>query len=81
MRTTLTLDEDVAAQLKAEMQASGQSFKETVNYFLRLGLRGRDRSQPMRPFVVRARELKPRPGFDFDNVAELVEKAEGHLHR
>ena len=81
MRTTLTLEEDVAAQLKAEMQSSGQSFKETVNYFLRLGLHARERSQPVRPFVVRARELNPRPGFDFDNVAELIEQAEGPRHR
>ena len=81
MRTTLTLEEDVAAQLKAEMHSSGQSFKETVNYFLRLGLHARDRSQPVRPFVVKARELKARPGFDFDNIAELIEQAEGPRHR
>ncbi len=81
MRTTLTLEEDVAAQLKAEMKSSGQSFKETVNFYLRLGLHARERSQPIRPFVVRARELNPRPGFDFDNVAELIEQAEGPRHR
>ena len=81
MRTTLTLEEDVAAQLKTEMQSSGQSFKETVNYYLRLGLHARERSQPTRPFVVKARELNPRPGFDFDNVAELLEQAEGPRYR
>ncbi len=81
MRTTLTLEEDVAAGLKAEMQSSGQSFKETVNYFLRLGLHARERAQPIRPFVVRARELNPRPGLDFDNVAEVIEQAEGPRHR
>lgn len=81
MRTTLTLDEDVAAQLKAEMRSSGQSFKETVNYFLRLGLHTRERAQSVRPFVVRARELHPRPGLDFDNIAELVEQIEGPRYR
>ncbi len=81
MRTTLTLEEDVAAQLKAEMKSSGQSFKDTVNYYLRLGLHAREQSQAVRPFVVRARELNPRPGFDFDNVAELLEQAEGPRHR
>ena len=81
MRTTLTLEEDVASQLKAEMQSSGQSFKETVNYFLRLGLHTRERSQPIRPFVVKSRELNPRPGLDFDNVAELLEQAEGPRYR
>lgn len=81
MRTTMTLEEDVAAQLKAEMKSSGQSFKETVNYYLRLGLHSREQSRPERPFVVRARELNPRPGFDFDNVAELIEQSEGPRHR
>ncbi len=81
MRTTLTLEEDVATQLKAEMQASGKTFKETVNYFLRLGLHTRERREPIRPFVVRSRELNPRPGFDFDNVADLIEQAEGPRHR
>ena len=81
MRTTLTLDEDVAAQLKSEMQRGGRSFKDTVNYFLRLGLHARERSAPVRPFVVRARELNPRPGFDFDNIAELIEQAEGPRYR
>lgn len=81
MRTTLTLEEDVAAQLKAEVQSTGQSFKETVNYFLRVGLHARERAEPARPFVVRARELKARPGFDFDNIAELVEQAEGPRYR
>ncbi len=81
MRTTLTLEEDVAAQLKAEMQSSGQSFKDTVNYFLRLGLHTREKAKPIRPFVVKARELNPRPGFDFDNVADLLEQAEGPRYR
>lgn len=30
-----------------------------------------------RPFVVRARELNPRPGFDFERIAQLIERAEG----
>ncbi|PYS27035.1 MAG: hypothetical protein DMF75_21135 [Acidobacteria bacterium] len=39
MRTTLTLDDDVAAKLDADARRSGRSFKETVNHYLRLGLR------------------------------------------
>jgi len=30
-RTTITLDEDVRANLEADMRESGKSFKETVN--------------------------------------------------
>jgi Ribbon-helix-helix protein, copG family len=38
MRTTLTLDEDVARQLKEKARRSGESFKEVVNSALRQGL-------------------------------------------
>jgi hypothetical protein len=31
MRTTLTLDDDVAAKLRAETRRSGRSFRDTVN--------------------------------------------------
>jgi hypothetical protein len=38
MRTTLTLDDDVAMLLNKCVQESGQSFKEVVNRVLRTGL-------------------------------------------
>jgi hypothetical protein len=81
MRTTLTLDDDVAAKLRAEMRNSGRSFRETVNRVLRLGLnvpRGSDRAGK---FVVRSRPLYAKPGVNLDHVAELVERLEGPSHR
>ena len=38
MRTTLTLDDDVASLLAKEVRRSGVSFKAAVNQFLRMGL-------------------------------------------
>lgn len=38
MRTTLTLDDDVAVLLKHNMQVSGQTFRDAVNAALRRGL-------------------------------------------
>jgi Arc/MetJ family transcription regulator len=35
MRTTLTLDDDVAAKLKAEARLAGRPFREIVNEMLR----------------------------------------------
>jgi hypothetical protein len=37
MRFTVTLDEDVAAGIKTEMERSGESFKQVVNRLMRLG--------------------------------------------
>lgn len=81
MRTTLTLEDDVAAKLREEMGRTGRSFKETVNAVLRQGLRASRALQPHKPFVVRARDLEGLPGVEFDNIAELIEQAEGPLHR
>jgi len=79
VRTTLTLDEDIAAKLMAEARQSGRSFEETVNQALRRALTDAP-SEP--PFRVEAGDLGGlRPGLPLDNVADLVEQAEGPLHR
>ena len=77
MRTTLTLDEDVAARLRREMRRSGQSFKETVNTLLRHALAAKRTPRPASSFRVRARPLGLRPGLDYDNVGDLIEQLEG----
>jgi len=41
MRTTLTLDDDVAKQLQEQARRSGESFKSVVNKALRRGLSGK----------------------------------------
>ena len=82
MRTTLTLDEDVAERLKTEARRSGKPFKAVVNECLRLGLSSRPKVRPQEPFVVRARDLGAlRPGLSLDNIGDLLEAGEGPLHR
>ena len=82
MRTTLTLDEDVARRLKAEMRRSGKRFRQVVNDCLRAALSDRPRSTAGPPFVVKTRDLGAlRPGLTLDNVGALLEAAEGPLHR
>ena len=82
MRTTLTLDEDVAAKLKTESARSGRSFKETVNEALRRGLASRGKNRERQPFKVVTRDMgRLRPGLSLDNVGELLDQIEGPLHR
>jgi hypothetical protein len=82
VRTTLTLDEDVAARLKSEARRKGQPFKDVVNDTLRRGLATRQPGRSAAPFRVKARDLGSlRPGLSLDNVAELIEQVEGALHR
>ena len=78
MRTTVTLDDDVAAKLKAEARRTGKPFKTVLNESLRVGLlAGRGRTRPVL-FRVEARDLGAlRPGLSLDNVAELLDLVDG----
>jgi hypothetical protein len=82
MRTTLTLDEDVAVKLKAESRRAGRSFREVVNETLRRGLASRRPTASQQIFKVTARDLGAlRPGLSLDDVAALIEHIESPLHR
>ena len=81
MRTTLTLDEDIAAKLKAQARRSGQSFRDVVNDALRRGLSTTPARAARKPFRVVARDLgRLRAGISLDSVADLIEQVEGPLH-
>ena len=76
MRTTLSLDDDVARLLDQESRRTGTSFKEVVNRFLRLGLMASKRPT-RKPFVVAPRQLGLAPGLTYDNVQQLLDALEG----
>ncbi|HVI07759.1 MAG TPA: antitoxin [Candidatus Binatia bacterium] len=77
MRTTLTLDRDVAALLNKEMRQSGERFKQVVNRAIRLGLTA-PRQGPSKPFKVTPINL----GLPhYDKVEELLERLEGPDYR
>ncbi len=82
MRTTLTLEDDVAAKLKAESKRSGRSIKEIVNEYLRLGFHAKKSDRKRPPFRVHARDMgELRPGLSLDNIGELLEQIEGSTNR
>ena len=82
MRTTLTLDEDVAVRLKAVARRSGRAFRDVVNETLRHGLARPPASPARTPFRVKARDLgRLQPGLSLDNIAELLDQVEGPAHR
>ncbi len=76
MRTTLTLDPDVDAKLRAETRRSGKPFKQVVNDCLRVGLNFKKQKPPTKPFIVRARPMGLKPGYSYDNVWGLIEQIE-----
>lgn len=83
MRTTLTLDEDVARLLDDELRRSRDSLKGAVNRLLRVGLRASAKPQPEKPFVVEPFPLGIGRMLDRHNgkVSALIEELEGPYHR
>jgi predicted transcriptional regulator len=82
VRTTITLDDDVAAKLQSLTRRSGRPFKEVLNETLRKGLISASVPRRVQPFKVDARDLGARrPGLCLDSVADLLEQVEGPLHR
>jgi hypothetical protein len=78
MRTTITLEDDVALMLEKLQKDEQKSFKQIVNEVLRRGLverrpAGKKESRYSTP------ELRPGPCKypDLDNVAEVLAVAEG----
>jgi Arc/MetJ family transcription regulator len=82
MRTTLSLDDDVAAALERVRRARGGSLKETVNAALREGLQRLERppKRPQRRYTRSVSLGRPRIG-SLDNVAEVLAVAEGDAFR
>lgn len=70
MRTTLTIEEDLAQKLKREMRKTGSSLKEAVNRALRRGLDG---APARKRFKVKARPLGLRPGVNYSKTSELLD--------
>lgn len=76
MRTTLTLDPDVARRLEHEMKRSGEGLKAVVNQALRVGLGMSDKPVRPGPFRVEPHDFGFRPGIDLDRVNQLVDELE-----
>ncbi|MBI1177180.1 DUF2191 domain-containing protein [bacterium] len=77
MRTTLTIDDDLAGILQKKAGQQGHSFKEVVNETLRAGLAaGGSIASTRKPFKVVAKPLGLRTGFDPDRMNQLVDELE-----
>ena len=77
MRTTLTLDDRLAAALKKKAYDTGQSFKDVVNQTLRAGLEAGQVLPKPRPFKCKTYSLGgPRPGINLDKALQLAGELE-----
>lgn len=82
MRTTLTLEKDVAALLARVARRRKAKLKDIVNAALRLGLEAlaRPADQPA-PYRVKPWNLGGSLVGSLDNVEEVLSRVEGEAHR
>lgn len=77
MRTTLTLDSDVALKLKRLAEQTRASFKQTVNDVLRRGLAAQEvHREPGEPYRVEAFSSAFRAGVDPLKLNQLNDELE-----
>lgn len=75
MRTTLTIDDDLADVLERRRRESGQPFKQVVNAVLRQGLKEELRPNTVK-VVTRPAALGLRRGIDPNRMNQLVDELE-----
>ena len=82
MRTTLTLDDDVAVRLEQERRKRRTSFKTILNQVLRTGLDALQAPKRRRPpFRTTGFDLGSSLVGSLDNIEEVLSRADGEDHR
>ena len=70
MRTTVTLDPDVAARLRAIARERDVPFKTVLNDAIRAGLSARRGDHPR--YLMPSRPMGVRPGVELDRALQLA---------
>lgn len=80
VRTTLTLDDDLAGLLRRRARELGVPFKEAVNRTLRAGLGAEARARPRAAPKTVAHSFGFRPGADLDKLNQLADELEAEAY-
>ncbi len=75
MRTTITIEDDIAIRLTELQKSKKISFKTAVNILLRKGLSVEEKPPKVKPFKIKARSLgKPLIDVNIDKISEVIDK-------
>lgn len=75
MRTTLTLDSDVAERIRQELASGRRTLKDVINERLRVGF-GITPVSPRRRFKVEPHHSAYQPGIDTAKLNQLIDELE-----
>ncbi|HEX4802034.1 MAG TPA: hypothetical protein VFV14_00885 [Myxococcaceae bacterium] len=76
MRTTLTLDPDVARMIDEEVHRQRKTFKQVVNEAIRRGLSSAGFRRSAKRYRLTPHHSKLRPGFDRASLNRLADELE-----
>lgn len=80
MRTTLTIEDDLAQKLKNAANRQRKSFKEVVNQALRRGLAPVGGKAAKRKLSLKTRSLTYRKGVDEVRIKEVLDDLDTEEH-
>ena len=80
MRTTVTIDDDVADRIKELVGKQKKSSKEIINNALRIGIDSME-SPPAVAFQTESVGMGWRPGLNYDRIGQLIGLGEGEDFR
>lgn len=82
MRTTITLDDDIAEAVDREMRKRPRAaFKEIVNELIQEVRHFRRQAESIPKFTVRPRSMELYRNLNYDYIGGLLEVLEGPSHR
>ncbi len=76
MRTTVTIHDDIAAQIEEMRRREGLSFKAALNQLLRLGVQARSAPPKPKKFRAPTAKLDLKPGIDPTRMNALIDELE-----
>ncbi len=76
MRTTVTIDDDLAVQLEAFRTHEGLSLNTALNHLLRLGMQAKTTPTKPKRFRTTKRKLGLKPGIDPTRLNGLIDDLE-----
>lgn len=75
MRTTLTIDEQIAERIRKEVKLGKRSMKQVINDALRRGM-GLETPKPTKAYRVQPHSSAFAPGVDAGRLNQLVDELE-----
>ncbi len=76
MRTTVTLEPDVARLLNEQARRTRKSFKDTLNAAVRMGLGRISENRAPKSFIIEARPMHLKAGVDAGRLNSLLDDLE-----